>query len=508
MNPMNRAFMILWPVLLMALSGCRSTWSETANPTMAGEVTPDSTAPLSAVTNTVLDVHSAITAALAHQPEIVLLRQAMEVARAEAVTCSGLLNPELRVGYDVGGQRTERTWYTNTAYNVIPPYTNTAWRPLDARGDDARDQDTLQLALRIFPPNPWLLWAQGDGARARFAAASADLRAAEWRLLCGVRKLFNTLDYLEQDLELAGKLVAIRQAEAETLRILADKQQVTAVDELAAVQRHYQVLMDRERMEASLAQKRAELSAMTGIPVAGVLQDPPAAREAGLRALGGDRLAAMRVKVIENRQEVVAAYWRQQSAQASLREAKSLRIPWFTHIQGSYTRGRSHEALSAAANLQTVPGAIPDPVLATDESQDESWGIEAAVEIPVFSLGPGATRLQRADCRRWTAVFGETTRNVLTQFDGAVTAWQDASRRSARLETDSGALIKRAEDLAAEITARRDLAPGDTGKVQETILQMKRTVLQSHFERQQAWLLLEEAFGASLKAVEMRAEIR
>lgn len=506
---MAKVFTLGWPLLILALSGCRSTVSDTVvNPAMTGEIRPGSIDSPAPVTNTVLDVHSAITAALAHQPDLVLLRQAMEVARAEAVTCPGLLNPELRVGYDVGGQRTERTWYTNTAYNVTPPYTNTAWRPLNARGDDTEDQDTLQLALRIFPPNPWLLWAQGDGARARFAAASADLRAAEWRVECTVRKVFNTLDYLGQDLELAEGLVAVRHAEAETMRILADKRQVTAVDELSAVQKHYQVLMDRDRIEANLAQKRAELTALTGVPVAGVLQDPPAERETGRQALDRDRLAALRAKVIENRQEVVAAYWRQQSAQAALRAAKSLRVPWFTHIQGSYARGRSHEALSAAANLQTVYGAIPDPVLATDESEAESWGIEAAVEIPIFSLGPGATRLQRADCRRWTAVFGETTRNVLAQFDEAVMAWQDSCRHSDRLETDSGALIKRAEELAAQIAERRDLAPGDAGKVQETILQMKRTVLQSHFERQQAWLLLEEAFGASLKAVEIPAGIR
>ncbi len=492
--------------VLVLLAGCVGARREMPAPTVAAgaiEVVPPANALPMTVTGAPHTVHSVMAAALAHHPDLVLLRQELEVVRAEAVTCSGLRNPELRVGYDEGGRRTERTWYTNAAFTGMTAGTNAAWRPLAERAGDSQDSDSLRLTLRVFPPNPWLLQAQGAGARARFAAAAADLRAAEWKVEGEVRRLFNEMDFLTKDLGLAGQLADLRREGAETLRTLADKHQVTAVDELAAVQKHYQALMDREKIESSLAARRAELAALAGEPVWTVTLEPQG-EEAPGTALDGGRLAAMREKVVENRQEIVAAYWRDQSARAALREARSLRIPWFTYIQGSYARGGAQESLTTAADLQ----AVPDPVVSTDEIEDREWGIEAALEIPVFSLGARATRLQRADCRRWATVFGETTRTVLAQLDETVTAWREASRRAERLEPESLELLKRAERLMGQMAERHDLAPGDPAKVQETIVQVKRTLLQSGFEKRQAWLRIQEAFGAPLKAVETPPEIR
>lgn len=444
-----------------------------------------------------------LAAALLHNPELVALRQAAEVARAQAVTVSGLRNPELRLGYGEGARMTERSWYTNTAYSTfLPPATNN-WVPLNSYRGDTLDSESWRLTLRLYPPNPWLLRAQGAANRALAEAAGADARACEWRVACEVRRHFARLAFLEKELRTVGRLAELKAAHAGAVRTLAAANQVTAMAELDADQRHHALLMEQEKLRRERALELSELAAVVGGPVGDVALDAGAEPGLGDRPgrIDGERAVALAAEAVERRGEVVAAYWRHQAALAALREARGTRVPWFTYLQGSYGKGESREQFEAAEALQNgAAGVWPDPVIASDNTEDEEWSVEAGIEIPIMTLGPGATRVQRADCRRYAGLLAEQTRSVAGQCREAVDGWTEARARLEQVRRLTGEQARKIEALRATLARTDGLAPEDRLKVDEMALQLERTLAQAEQECALAWIRMQETFGAELPA--------
>jgi outer membrane protein TolC len=444
-----------------------------------------------------------LAAALQHNPELIALRQDAEIARAQAVTVSGLRNPELRFGYGEGARMTERSWYTNTAYSAfLPPATN-QWAPLNSYRGEALASESWRLTLRLYPPNPWLLRAQGAANRALSEAAGAEARACEWRVTCEVRRHFARLDFIAKELRTVGQLAEIKAVYAGAVRTLAAANQVTAVAELDAEQRHYALLMELEALRRERARVLSELSTVVGGPVGDVA--PDAGAEPGLGAspgdIGGDRAAALAAEAVERRGEVVAAYWRHQAALAALRAARGTRAPWFTYLEGSYGRGGGRENVETADALQNgAAGVWPDPVIAVDDTDDEAWSVEAAIEIPIMTLGPGATRVQRADCRRYAGLLAEQTRAVAGQCREAVEGWTEARARLEQVRRLAGAQARKIETLRGTLARTDGLAPEDRLKVDELALQLERTLAQAEQECALAWIRVQETFGAELPA--------
>jgi outer membrane protein TolC len=488
---------------------------------------PEATAPL--------DVRAALRVALRHNPELVLLRQAAEVARAQARTFVGLRDPELRVSYGEGERVTDRVWLVPRE-ELMPyisfPYDNRVLltsNPEDMQKEkDPRVQkwliapdeadryfavssnrfhgvttetDVLRIALRLFLPNLWTAGPRADASRAAFAAAAAELSDAERRVRAEVKRRFAEILYLEQDLALVAQLAEVRQKTLALVTDLVERGQATALDSAAALQRHAQAVADRGRLEADLAAARSALSSAMGHPAGGV----PLSAEGLLPSVPDEEaLRAERLKrvALENRYDVAAAYWRCQAAMAVLREARAARLPWFTFLEGSY--GRTHQRDRRDAVWEMSGGsAYLDPFLALpmDEVEETEWRVDAAISVPLFSLGPGATRVQRAEYARALALLGESVRQAGVQVQDAALLLQRTEARASPLRADVEQRSLEARQVLAQAEARPDLNPLDIEKVREATVQMERTLAQYQYDRRVALIRLEESLGCEAEAV-------
>ena len=218
---------------------------------------------------------------------------------------------------------------------------------------------------------------------------------------------------------------------------------------------------------------------------------------------GAWTVAALRGPALENRQDVAAAYWRCQASLASLNQARDQRIPWLSFVEGSYSHAAQDDNRDAAGHFAN---ADPGESFTVDDNDDTAWAVEAAVVVPFFSLGSGATRVQKADYQRYLAVMGMTTRQVQIQLEDAVSTLQQTESRASESKADLAPRLAEAESTLAEMERRTDLGPLELTRVKEIILQFKRSILQTEWERRLARIRLTEVFGSELPTATEAAE--
>lgn len=447
-----------------------------------------------AAAHTPLTLAALVNSACQHNPEILTLRGAVEAARAEAITVTGLRNPELRMEYGEGSRYTGRTWYQPSG---AANGGGVDWRPAaDVRKRES-ESDVVRLGLRLFPPNPWLLRAQGAGARARFAAATADLRAAEWRLECAIGRLLSEIRTLRRELRIACQQAEVRREYTAAVIARLQHNQGSALDQLDARQRHLRATEDVAVIEELLREKLQAVFDLSGASLEGEAAEIEGEPEVPLTALAG-----LEFRWMESRQEVVAAYWRHQGAMATLREAKARRIPWLSHVQGSYGRGTTGEEKDAIAALSGAPsGLTPDSQIAVDDSEDEEWSIEAAVEIPVFSFYGGATRMERTEVARCAQVLRATLRRAGAEFGNARFLWLNARERTKECQAGLADVENQAEHLGRQMEEAGLLGPEEQLAVTEMKLQAQRAALQARRSESLAFWRFREACGERIEAL-------
>jgi outer membrane protein TolC len=440
-----------------------------------------------------LNLTALVSAARLHNPELVVLREAMEVARAEAMTVTGLRNPELRVEYSEGDRVTERTWYADGGRGSVPE-----WAPLGSYRDRVSESDGIRYTLRLYPPNPWLMRIQGAGSRARFAAAAADLQAAEWRIECEIGALLAQISGVQRELEIVRKQACLQRDYTMVVQSLIRHQEATVLDELGAEDRQMQAEDDAAILEAGLAEQFRQLSVLVGAPVQSLMAgEAPSGRGSPHRATPA-MAETRRSQLVESRGEVMAAYWRHQDALAGWREARLSRVPWLTHLQASYAKADESERVDAAAGL-SVNTAIAPPgrTVSADENTDEGWSVEAAIELPLFAWQSGATRIQQANVRRYAVALRECARQVQAEFDEAYRAWQAAVTRT---DIARGRIITRrqkAVELKRSLEGENGLGPEARFKVEEMLLRLQQAEVNADREEDMAWWRLQQSSGAT-----------
>lgn len=475
-----------------------------------------------------LSLDEAIRLALERDPAIGVLRAAADVARAQARTVTDLRNPEVSVAFGEGSRVTDRSWLVPRS-EIVPsisyPYRDLylttheeeLFRSTDPRvprvlvppgGEEAylqesprtysgttADSEMIRTGLRFFPPNPWMMRAQGAEARANYAAAVSDLHAAEWVLQCRVRWLFARISYLRKDAGHLAELIAARKAIAEATSAMAAQQELSAVESVAAAQRHLSSIAEREQVLLEAEELRGELEGMVGQGV-----DVDGARVpdgAALTASAARRIELGR-RTLENRREVSSAYWRSQAAEAVLRQARATRLPWFTQIETSYGRSRRKDRMGEAWEMNGGYADI-DPVysIPVDETEDSEWRVEAVVSIPIFSLGPGATRVQRAEHRQAMAELGAAARQAMREVSHALSALEAAEQRDAMVAAELGPRLQETRALLDSLRDEGAVAPTELAKVKEIAIEMLRMAARSSQGLVEARLQLELAVGLS-----------
>ncbi len=481
-------------LVCLMMWGCRTSREEgagrvTVELEIAGERSP--VAPVSA--GVPLNLAALVSAARLHNPELVGLREAMEVARAEAMTVTGLRNPEMRVEYSEGDRVTERTWYTGGGPGSVP-----RWEPVGSARDRVSESDGIRYTLRLYPPNPWLMRIQGAGARARFAAAVADLQAAEWRIECEIGALLTQMSGMRRELEVVRKQTRLQLEYAAVVQSLMKQQQATVLDELGAADRQMQAEDDATVLEMGLAEQVRQLSMRVGATVQSSMEgEAPNGRRHRDR-MTPEVAEALRARLVETRGEVMAAYWRYQDALAGWREARLSRVPWLTHLQATYAKAGESERVEAAAGLSVNADVVPSGrTVAADENRDEGWSVEAAVEIPLFAWQSGATRIQQANVRRYAVGLRECVRQAEVEFDEAYRAWQAEVTRVDQARGQIAAQRQKVTELRRTLEGAKGIGPDARFKVDEMLLRLQRAEVKADCEEDLAWWRLRQSSGAT-----------
>jgi outer membrane protein TolC len=479
-----------------------------------------------------LDVQAAIDLALKNNAQIVYLREAAEVARAQAGAALEFRDPELIFAYGEGERKADRSWlvprselaplysYPSKGYLIsedpnqlaketdpmvqralIPPGGQYNYLTMSSNtfSGTTMDSDAYKIGVRFFPPNPWTARARLATYRAEYAAALADAYVMEWEVASRVRELYAWIAYLRQDLALAREQAEVRQNAATSAATLVDNGQIPTVEALAAAQRHLQAQADCDKQEHEIRLAVTELGTLIGrsVPEEAIRTQSNSTTTLDEKTL--DALELQR-KALRNRREIAAAYWRSQQAEAALREARSTRIPWLTGVEGTYSESNRREDPDAAWGLEGRTAEL-DPFysIPIDNEEDTEWRVEAVVSIPLFSLGPQVTRVQRAQYRQAMETLGALTRQTLSEVTDALASLRRIETRSTAFQADCAARLAHAQDALNEMQKNPGFAPDDAIRLREIAIDLQRMRARLEYDRQMAILQLGKSVGVDFE---------
>ncbi len=480
-----------------------------------------------------LDVEALVRRAVEREPQISMLREAANVAWAQARTYVDLRDPELGLTFGRGTRMVERSWLVPRAEIMpalaypsdglfvttheeslaistdrriprvlVPPGGENQYMTTSPRtySGTVADSDSIRASIRFFPPNPWITKSRGAAAQANYAAVVSELYHAEWLLRCRIYWLLARLQYLEKDAGHLRELVEVRRTLSDDASVMASQQQMSAVDDVTAAQRHLQSLADLDKVHNEMSVLRNELEGYVGQSVTVNAETYP---EEGFKTAEDARKLDLRKRALESRSDVAAAYWKTQVAQAALREAQAARVPWFTQVQGSYGRSTRRDRADQAWELRGGYAELDtDTSISIDDTEDTEWRIETAINIPLFSLGARATRVQEAECKRAIAELSASARLVMQGLTDAVSLLETAQQRDARVLEALGPRLQQTRDLLQLLRDKGGFGPVEQVRLKEVAIDMLRMSAQSRFDLIEASLRLEEMVGAPLVIAE------
>lgn len=136
--------------------------------------------------------------------------------------------------------------------------------------------------------------------------------------------------------------------------------------------------------------------------------------------------------------------------------------------------------------------------ISIDDEETSEWRVEAIMSIPLFSAGPGATRVQRAEYKQAVAALGEATRLAMAQVDDALSTLSETETRTARLSAEVTPRMDEARTLLNDLQQRSDVIPATIEKIKEVSIETERMLLKAGYDRLQALIRLEAALGSDL----------
>ena len=369
-----------------SVSGCHST--RVPEGLIAVSPYPDRDVLAGAVTNEArpMELSEAVAYALSTSPKISALRASVHRAAGNAAEATTPKSPEFRFGFgredeDTRGwgretetgsslrtgsetdfaretsaetgsfERRQWGWLEETSTRERDTVTDTQGAQTSRKSSrytssayttDIGDQseDSLQLRLRYYPPNPWLLAAAGGAARAARWMNQAEMVEEEHTLIC---------DAVEAAVEIAygERILRVREAFAKSCRALhddvrraAEEGNLPRTDFLDARLRLASAEAEREQAADRLATWRQKFRASTGVDPERVTLhtvEPGAVfpMKAAEEAAG---VSALAPGLARQRPDMLAAYWNRLRHEQEWREARAAGYPWFDYVEVSYSR--------------------------------------------------------------------------------------------------------------------------------------------------------------------------
>jgi outer membrane protein TolC len=490
-------------VALLLFSGCATRQPEgewTHPPEVTGQPESLSSPREVALPEGPLSIVDAVRMAILSDVEVKTAEAALEVRERQVTTVKRLRrDPELRLSYGEGeGDATRNRVTSETRIYSVPAPLTVPGSSGSTHSFEEDDRDGYEVALRVFPRNPWEQSARVSRAEAEFHAAEAALSAAKNLVMVEVSRAFATLQFAEQDVMLAEAMVDTRRISAEYARELEAQGQITLLDKASALSRYLRALSDLSRSEEERDEASAVLAGRlhtTTDDIQVAWDGLPLAHES-LENFSNEKLEEIGLAA---RADLAEIGWKRVAVQASIKELKAAYIPWVDHVQASYgERSSSGRRMTTGSDLDLL-----DPVrtVSSDtldmEGDQEAWEVSAAMSLPVFSWWAQEHRVAQAEYEQARILEEQAMqqmRNDIRAARGRLISLtkqrKDFNDVALPVVGELEAIIRTGEELDA-------LPPEEFARLREQVIETRRLTLQADMARAMAQLDLCAALGGA-----------
>jgi outer membrane protein TolC len=355
----------------------------------------------------------------------------------------------LSVAIDLAVQKDVRLLPQKTTLRIAQLRQNapTVWQDPEARFETGLDtrEDFFNSALRFYPPHPWQLQAAARETASLTAAAGAEYQMAQAATAADTFLLYRELQCLEKEIpqvelfagikkdimELTEQRVAAAMGTSGEALLLRWEWR-EAEREVRTLRREYDVLKDR-------------LAVRTGVPRESLHLAPLDYTESFITARPEEACRS----ALESRPELLLLQAQLKQAEAQLKQAEAEQLPWFNHVQTSYS----------------------DP--------EHEWEVQVAVSLPIFSLGGSKKRqaLAEQSLRQTALMFSEIAvgaqiGETLKALARAGDEWAAHRKEQAELAEATRAEIKKLQEFAPS-------APAEWLSLEARLAQADRRLLQT-----------------------------
>lgn len=515
------------------------------------------------------DAESLVVLALRNSPDLAMLREEIEMARADRAAAFDIPDPELRLSYssqsDINTERQvtpeiNAEWIDAVPYrqDFVPEfgwfYTgedsvwkstgsrpwwlwdsqeqawtkqsgDVEWRTTDPAGRyvdtitgdiltpaevldtytgttrESQGGDSYQAALRFFPPNFHAIGHRKAAAEARILMAQSKVKAGEWLLTTAVMEAFENAQYRQEKLETLNQMVTTSKKIESILEERVKSGGATMQDLIKASWQNLKYISDRDTCEREVSLLLQELSSYTGLSASELsLSDSKIVLpKIDVSKLNTEQLEAIAAKC---RADVNAMVWQIEAASAAAREMDAEQWPWLTHIQASFGKSRQDSVTERTLLWEGTDGKsypIRDTSTFYDHTDGDEWGIEAAINLPVFASLTDRTAPARAEVRRCRTELVATLRTVMGEVQIAADDLKTAEANLAKFERDSSAGINRMRKILADIEASSAVPEDQVLAMRSDIIEAESAKKQIDHSYRFALISLAGAIGQDLE---------
>lgn len=484
---------------LLAVAGCRSMAPDARMAERLQEINRTSVELPDTAYRGPLTLAAAIERATAASEDVAMLVASVEVASKEKLVAGDWKDPELRLSYGEADDDGSRSKLVTQSLPVGAPGTTLGGGPEAATS--TQTSSGYDVALRVFPQNPWARRQRVSAGTAGIYASVADLLDEQWRLENNVRRLFLQIHYLSERLEAHRELTEVYREALRISQELADQGHGTVADVMSASRRYLEALSDRDRTLRDLDAARRELASMVAMPFDDIHVVITPDLLADLRIDGIDA-ELLEQKALNQRRDLSALYWRRAQAESAWREMRASRTPWFSYVQASYGQRDSESDESASETDTSLSGITrqEDTVESSESSRDE-WRVDAGITLPIFPGSNHESALRFAEYRRAELMEVKAKERAQREIMDALAGVKAAVAARERYQRETLPVTKDMEAMLVRVQAQSGLDPIETARLREQILEARRIELEAGMGFHLAVVSLEEAIGMRLNDV-------
>lgn len=443
-----------------------------------------------------LTLQDAIALALAVNPDVVARVAAVKVAEESLRATHDRRDPELRASY-TGGDLDSDTSQAGSESETSAGGSTALTATNATTGASSEDREGYQLALRLFPANPWARAAAVSAAEANLCAEQSGLQALRTEVAVLVRQAWEDLRYLDADLVLVRQVVEARRQVLNQARAVVQQGVGTLLDGSSAASRYLRSVSELNRLQKDRERACDELAKLLAIPPERVAIDAGETIAPSVDLFTIDA-AALEERAMLCRADLAELGWRRLAAEAAWREARAQLKPWLSYVELGYA-AESRDETSARYTWESdyVDGVTRRTSEAgMDETDSTSWEISTAIVLPVFSWFNRADDVRLAELRAAEAVEAaaiEKMRRDMHRLVAQTRSWAEYRRQ---VESVADPVLAELRDLC-QSPAFESMPPQDSATVRDQLLDAERLRLDLDHEARQAVIDLEGRLGTA-----------